>query len=236
VATDEPASSAGSLGPHDDDLVALSTDTSTVGLLAGYRRGRFPLMVVPGVVGWFEPRWRALLVLDGERSLRHVLHRTVLRRLDHWEVHVDTAFAAVVAAAADPARPGAWIDATFRRFYAELFEQGLAHSIECWSGSRLLGGCFGILLGHCFIGESMVSLEADASKVAFLGLVVAARRAGVALIDGQWVTPHLQFLGFAPTPRERARPMLASALEAAPITLTRGPLGLTRATVRRELA
>lgn len=220
-------------GPRDDDLVAVELGFDDAAVLAGYRRGRFPMWLGRGVLGWFEPTWRALLVLEGDLS--HTLHRSVLRWLPRREVSIDTAFEALVALAADPRRPGAWIDERFYRFYRHAHEQGIAHSVECWEDGRLVGGCFGLVLGRCFVGESMVSIERDASKVAFLGLLVAARRAGITLIDGQWVTPHLVFLGFRQVERRRARAILRPALSAPAVQLPPGPLGLDRDAVRSVL-
>ena len=49
---------------------------------------------------------------------------------------------------------------------------------ECWAGGRLAGGLYGVRLGGAFFGESMVSFQRDASKVALVHLV-ARLKAGV---------------------------------------------------------
>ena len=60
-----------------------------------------------------------------------------------------------------------------RAAYLRLHELGHAHSIETWRGGRLVGGLYGVALGRVFFGESMFSVERDASKVALHALVAA---------------------------------------------------------------
>lgn len=221
------------VGPHEDDLVDVQLGFDPVRVLEGYRSARFPMWLDEVVLGWFEPRWRAVLRLDGDLS--RLAHRSVVREFDRASVRIDTAFDALLEACSDPTRPGAWIDATFRRFYRELYARGLAHSVECWMGGRLVGGCLGLGLGRCFVGESMVSLVPNASKVAFLGLVVAARDAGYAVIDGQWMTAHLAFLGFEAVARADARSLLRPLLAQSAPTLATGDLALSRSRLRAAL-
>lgn len=221
------------VGPHEDDLVDVQFGFEPDRVLEGYRNARFPMWLDEGVLGWFEPRWRALLRLEGDLS--RIVHRSVLREVDRASVRIDTAFDAVLEACADPARPGAWIDTTFRRFYRQLYARGLAHSVECWMGGRLVGGCLGLGLGRCFVGESMVSLVPNASKVAFLGLVVAAKDAGYGVIDGQWMTEHLALLGFEAVARAEARALLRPLLAEPNRPLARGDLGLGRDRLRAAL-
>jgi leucyl/phenylalanyl-tRNA--protein transferase len=49
--------------------------------------------------------------------------------------------------------------------YCKLHELGLAKSIEVWQDDELVGGLYGIDLGHVFCGESMFSKVSNASKV-----------------------------------------------------------------------
>ena len=71
-----------------------------------------------------------------------------------------------------------WINPTIRRLYGELFRLGHVHTVEAWRDGELVGGLYGLELGAAFFGESMFSLERDASKVALVHLVAtpAARR------------------------------------------------------------
>jgi leucyl/phenylalanyl-tRNA--protein transferase len=195
----------------DADLVAAGADLEAGTLLAAYRSGLFPMPddLDPTRLGWWSPVERGVLPLPGlrvSRSLRQSA-RTV-------EVRVDTAFAEVVSACADPRRPGGWITPEIQRAYLGLHELGWAHSVETWRDGELVGGLHGVAVGGLFAGESMFHRTRDASKVALLALVEllcdehAARR----LLDVQWRTPHLASLGVVALPRRDYLTRLEDAL------------------------
>jgi leucyl/phenylalanyl-tRNA---protein transferase len=194
-----------------DDLVGLGADLEPGTLLAAYRRGLFPM---PGdrrqdPLLWFSPVARGILPLDGLK-----VSKSLRRSLRDFEVRVDTAFDAVVAACADPSRPQGWIDDRIRTAYGDLHRLGWAHSVEAWRGDRLVGGLYGVAVGGLFAGESMFHSETDASKVALVGLVEALRddRAGGRLLDVQWSTPHLASLGVVEVDRSDYLSRLETAL------------------------
>src|SRR5690606_41041502 len=92
---------------------------------------------------------------------------------------VDTAFADVVAACADPSRVGGWITPSFEAAYAELHHLGWAHSVEAWSDDgELVGGLYGVAVGGLFAGAAMFHRRRDAPKVALVGLVDLLRADG----------------------------------------------------------
>ena len=194
------------------DLIAVGADLEPGTLLAGYRRGMFPM---PGgrrgdPVQWFSPVRRGVLPLDGlavSRSLR--------RSCRDFEIRVDTAFAEVVDGCADPARPQGWIDDDFRAAYRRLHELGWAHSVEAWRDGRLAGGLYGVAVDGLFAGESMFHHERDASKVALVGLVDLLRDeyAGARVLDVQWATPHLVSLGVVEVRRSTYLRLLGRALQ-----------------------
>jgi leucyl/phenylalanyl-tRNA--protein transferase len=96
--------------------------------------------------------------------------------------------------------------------YQRLHAAGFAHSVETWLDGRLVGGLYGLALGRVFFGESMFSLERDASKVAFKQLVDRALALGVELIDCQVSSPHLSSLGARDIPRREFVTRLARAI------------------------
>ncbi len=195
----EPASSAWTFGnpasfDSEDDLVAVGADLAPGTLLAAYRRGLFPMP--SGSRGdpmyWFCPVRRGVL------EPRQLLVSRSLRRAQRdFEIRVDTAFAEVIDACADPARDSGWIDEEIRAAYLRLHELGWAHSVEAWRDGRLAGGLYGVAIGGLFAGESMFHRERDASKVALTGLVGLLDDEHVAdrVVDVQWSTPHLASLG-----------------------------------------
>ena len=104
--------------------------------------------------------------MDGLR-----VSRSLRRSTRDFEVRLDTAFADVIDACADPSRPGGWIDDDIRDAYVRLHELGWAHSVEAWRDGVLAGGLYGVAIGALFAGESMFHHVTDASKVALVGLV-----------------------------------------------------------------
>jgi leucyl/phenylalanyl-tRNA--protein transferase len=52
---------------------------------------------------------------------------------------------------------GTWITNDMIEAYCKLNELGIAKSIEVWQNEELVGGLYGIDLGHVFCGESMFS-------------------------------------------------------------------------------
>lgn len=148
-------------------------------------------------LAWWSPDPRGILPLEGlhvSRSLRRSLRR--------YRTTYDAAFDDVVAACADPSRPGAWIDERIAAAYGELHRLGWAHSVESWAeDGTLAGGLYGVCIGGLFAGESMFSRAADASKVALVHLVERICGGGGVLLDVQWVTPHLASLGAVEVPR-----------------------------------
>lgn len=191
----------------DSDVVALGGDLAPGTVLAAYRQGMFPMDLPDHGLAWWSPVERGVIPLEGLRVTRS-LRRSVAR----YRVTVDTDFAAVVAGCADPARPHGWITDEIRHAYGELHRLGWAHSLETWAGDRLVGGLYGVAIGGVFFGESMFHRARDASKVALVRLVEELRSGGAALLDVQWVTPHLASLGAVAMTRPTYLGRLAAAL------------------------
>lgn len=193
-------------------------------LLRAYAIGIFPMAESrrSAEVRWIEPQYRGLLPLDGFHVPRR-LKRTLRQGL--YEIRCDTAFPQVVALCAAP-RPGrrdTWINPLIEHLYRGLFDMGFAHSVEAWHEGRLAGGLYGVSLGGAFFGESMFSLERDASKVALAHLVLRLKQGGFALLDTQFETPHLAQFGVTEVHRDDYRKLLAEAI-ATPARFPAGPL------------
>jgi leucyl/phenylalanyl-tRNA--protein transferase len=178
-------------------------------LLRAYSIGVFPMSDGRDAqdLYWVEPRRRAIIPLDGFH-LSHSLRKTV--RSGHFQVTRDTAFARIVQLCAG--RPDTWINAEIEASYIRLHEAGRAHSIEVWHEKRLVGGLYGVRLGAAFFGESMFSLERDASKVALAWLVARMVVGNFTLLDCQFMTPHLRSLGAVEIDQKDYLALLASAL------------------------
>ena len=170
-------------------------------LLKAYTLGYFPMARSrrDDAVVWVLPDMRGILPLEETRAPRRLL-RTL--RSEPFEIRVDTAFAAVIGACArkSKGRPDTWINAAIEDAYLELHRTGFAHSVECWRDDRLVGGLYGVALGGVFCGESMFSIERDASKIALLHLMARLKLAGFQLLDTQFHTPHLAQFGVRECP------------------------------------
>lgn len=105
---------------------------------------------------------------------------------------------------------GTWITEAMKKAYIELHHKGFAVSYEVWRDGDLVGGLYGVDLGHVFCGESMFSKEDNASKYA---LIMAAReleKENYSLIDCQLHTKHLESLGAEEISRKRYIEILTS--------------------------
>ena len=174
--------------------MAVGADLQPGTLLAAYRSGLFPMPLGEGTrtfLAWWSPDPRAILPLESMR-----VSRSLRRSCARFDIRIDTAFDHVVAACAAPGRRGAWITPSVQKAYTRLHRLGWAHSVEAWTeDGQLAGGLYGVAIGGLFAGESMFHHQADASKVALVGLVEILRGGRHALLDVQWLTPHLASLG-----------------------------------------
>ena len=133
-----------------------------------------------------------------------------------FTVTIDQAFASVIRGCAQTKRAdgkGTWIVKDMIRAYEELHEAGFAHSVESWWEGKLAGGLYGVSLGKVFFGESMFYRVKDASKVAFVYLVILLQHWGFDLIDCQVTTSHLLRFGAREIPRSQFLKRLARALQ-----------------------
>lgn len=181
-------------------------------LLAQYRAGCFPMAVRLGRLTWHDPEQRAILPLDAGFHVPGEVRRLV--RKGHFAVSFNRAFREVIAACAAPAkgREWSWISPEIGAAYYRLHQLGHAHSVEVWSGERLVGGGYGIAIGGFFSGESMFYRESNASKVAMVHLVERLRERGFTLHDSQMPSNLTRQFGVVELPRAEYRALLAQAL------------------------
>jgi len=183
-------------------------------LIDCYRRGLFPMAETrtDETIYLIDPEKRGVIPLDRFHLSRRMA-RTI--RAGRFEVRVDRAFPEVIAECArpQPDRPETWINSQIEALYGELFQRGMAHSVETWRDDRLVGGLYGVSLGGAFFGESMFSRERDASKLALAYLVARLRSGGYRLLDAQFITDHLTQFGAEEIPRAAYHRRLAMALQ-----------------------
>jgi leucyl/phenylalanyl-tRNA--protein transferase len=179
-------------------------------ILRAYAHGLFPMADSrTGPISWYSPDPRAIIPLQdfhAPRSLRRIIRKGV------FEIRVDTAFEQVVRGCA--MRTETWISDPVIRAYTLLHHRGHAHSVEAWRAGGLVGGLYGVSIRGAFFGESMFSLESEASKVALASLVGRLRRNRFVLLDTQIMNEHVRQFGAIEIPRTDYLNLLASALSA----------------------
>ena len=182
-------------------------------LISAYASGWFPMAVGDRDIRWYSPDPRGILPLDAfhvPKRLARVIRSGV------FSVEIDRNFPAVMRACAAVSRDeddgGTWIDDEIVESYCALHDAGIAHSVEAWQDDRLVGGLYGVALRGAFFGESMFHHVSGASKVVLAALVERLRDRQFALLDVQWVTPHLEHFGAIEIPRDRYLELLADAL------------------------
>jgi leucyl/phenylalanyl-tRNA--protein transferase len=181
-------------------LLAAGGDLTPERLLAAYKKGIFPWYQDGQPILWWSPDPRAVLK-PAELKISRSLRRSMTKR--GYEFRVDSGFAKVVAACAEPRRygGGTWITAEMAEAYQRLHALGWAHSFETWAEGRLVGGLYGVAIGRVFFGESMFTRVTDASKVALVNAVEFLSARGIELIDCQVASAHVKSLGAVDIPR-----------------------------------
>lgn len=168
-------------------------------LMAAYRAGVFPWYEAGEPILWWSPDPRCIIWPDRIKITRS-LRKTI--RSGKFEVTENLAYREVMKQCGAPRKgsTGTWVTDEMIDAYCNLKELGVARSLEVWMGHRLVGGLYGIHMGKVFVGESMFSLERDASKVA---LAYLAQSDKYELIDCQLETAHLVSMGAESVSRER---------------------------------
>ena len=187
---------------NSEGLLAVGGDLRSERLLLAYQNGIFPWFNDDSLIMWWSPDPRMVLFPDKiiiSKSMRKVI------RSGQFRMTKNTCFAEVIeqcAAVSRKDQDGTWITQDMVTAYLELYEKGYAKSYEVWEDDDLVGGLYGVDLGHLFCGESMFSLTSNASKYAFIQLAKELREKDYALIDCQLYTDHLASLGAEEIPRQ----------------------------------
>jgi len=185
-----------------DSIVAVGGNLSPGMLLSAYEQGVFPWYNPGDPVLWQSPDPRFVIFAEKlhiSSSMQKIL------KTGAFDISFNKNFTGVIRGCSEIFRPeqkGTWITDDIIEGYTELHRLGFAHSAEAWRDGELAGGCYGVLLGRAFFGESMFAKESNASKAAFLSLAQKLFEQGLLFIDCQTPTRHLGSLGGEEIPRE----------------------------------
>ena len=184
-------------------IVAIGGDLSNERLILAYKSGIFPWYNEGEPIIWYSPDPRMVLFPDKLKISKSMYQ--VLRKND-FEITFNQNFTEVISQCKTWERKdqaGTWITDEMKIAYMKLHELGIAKSIEVWQNNELVGGLYGIDLGHVFCGESMFSKVSNASKVAFIHLTRKLKEENYKLIDCQVYNEHLASLGAEEIPRAK---------------------------------
>ncbi|MFZ9659821.1 MAG: leucyl/phenylalanyl-tRNA--protein transferase [Arcobacteraceae bacterium] len=191
------------LSMMSNDLVALGGDFHPQRIVNAYENGIFPWFIDEyNYIHWFSPKKR--MVLDPQKmKVSKSLQKTINSK--KFTVKSNERFKEVISSCSNIKRKHeteSWISEEFIDAYTNLFDLGVAFSVETYLNGELVGGLYGIMIGDIFCGESMFAKVNDASKVAFYHLCNQAKQNGIKLIDCQVYNDHLASLGAYEISRE----------------------------------
>ena len=194
-------------------LIAIGGDLEVESLLLAYRNGIFPWPIHSDILSWFAPPMRAVLFFNQfhiSRSLKK------FRSNSDWEIKIDNDFDTVIRECAKiinrPTQSGTWITPQIIESYSRLHSAGFAHSIECYEGSDLVGGVYGVCINGFFAAESMFYRKPNASKLCIWHLVELLSSHGIEWIDCQVMSPFLATFGTTEITRDEFMKILPKAL------------------------
>ncbi|HNP31670.1 MAG TPA: leucyl/phenylalanyl-tRNA--protein transferase [Flavobacterium sp.] len=185
-----------------EGVLAIGGDLSTDRLLLAYRNGIFPWFNEDEPILWWAPPERMVVVpsiYKVSKSIRNLLNQNKFR------VTFNQNFHDVILGCQKIDRPGqdgTWLSDDFVESYSKLNKMGIAKSVEVWQNDELVGGLYGVDLGHVFCGESMFSRVPNASKIAFVTLIKYLKENNYKLLDCQVHNDHLEKLGAIEISRE----------------------------------
>jgi len=178
-----------------EGIVAVGGDLSVARLNLAYKSGIFPWFNEDEPILWWSPPERMVVVpsiYKVSKSIRNLLNQ------NKFKVTFNQNFRDVILGCKQIDRPGqdgTWLSDDFVESYTKLHVMGIAKSVEVWQDDELVGGLYGIDLGHVFCGESMFSKVPNASKIAFVSLINYLKENNYKLLDCQVHNDHLEKLG-----------------------------------------
>jgi leucyl/phenylalanyl-tRNA--protein transferase len=190
-----------------EGILAVGGDLSVERLVLAYKNGIFPWFDADEPILWWSPPERMVVNPHDykvSKSIRNILNRNI------FEVTINKDFESVIKNCQTIERKGqdgTWISEDIIASYTKLHERGYAKSFEVWqidsqSSWELVGGLYGVDLGHVFCGESMFSKVPNASKIAFVSLIQYLKENNYKLLDCQVHNDHLEKLGAFEISRE----------------------------------
>ncbi|AYF44906.1 leucyltransferase [Halobacteriovorax sp. BALOs_7] len=187
----------------EQGLLAIGGDLHHDSLLLAYQSGIFPWPISEEYpLAWFSPPQRGVILQENirfNRSLKKFVKKC------NWKISFNQDFLGVIKECQKvhaKSNDGTWITDEIIDGYYNFFHQGLAYSVEVKNeNGDLIGGLYGVKIGHFLSGESMFFKETNASKLALLGILSILIEEGIPFLDTQMVTPITESFGATEIPR-----------------------------------
>lgn len=202
---------------RNDGLLCIGGDLSPERLILAYEKGIFPWFSENDPLLWWSPDPRLVLFPD-KIHISKSLNKTIKKNI--FTIRLDTAFEQTIHACSSLRKKedsGTWLVDEMVSAYILLHKKGYAHSIETWQDGKLVGGLYGISIGHSFFGESMFSLQKNASKIALVCLATHLKKHNFDLIDCQVTSDHLIHMGAIEISRQSFLEIIESSVQKKPI-------------------
>ena len=184
-----------------DGLLAVGGKMSPDLVLKAYRKGIFHWFNDPEFPMWFSPNPRTV-IYPSEIYISKSMKKLINSK--QFDITIDKDFEQLIRLCRTERlkNEGTWISEEIEDIYNILHLKGHAHSVEVWFENKLVGGLYGVAIGKCFMGESMVSTMSNASKTAIIYLCQHLQKFDFHFIDCQIENPHLMSMGAVNLPRK----------------------------------
>jgi leucyl/phenylalanyl-tRNA--protein transferase len=180
--------------PDGQGLICIGADLSPSTIFEAYTLGLFPWFSEGEPICWWSPEPRCIIRPQDYHPSKSLLRS--MKKMD-YKITVNQAFETVIRSCSLPRSYAdeTWISEEIIQAYCQMFDAGYGYSIEVWDSGVVVGGLYGLAIGHGCFGESMFSTQTDVSKIAFYTLMLLGRDNHLPWIDCQLVNEHLISLG-----------------------------------------
>lgn len=200
-------------------LVARGGNLSLPLLLAAYQQGIFPCAAPSEPLLWWAPNPRSVFLPKHFHISKSLARRLRTAANLHWRVDYQFATTLALCARKHNNAPADWLGTEMEIAYQQLHTRGYCHSFEAWEHDCFLGGVILVQFGAFFSGETMISAQTNGSKIALAGLFALIKEWPQAIMDCQFVSPHLSRLGAITLPRHRFSQRRRTAMRTAALDI-----------------
>jgi leucyl/phenylalanyl-tRNA--protein transferase len=167
-------------------------------ILQAYKAGIFPMADNREAhdIFWLRPQIRGIFPMD-YFHIPKSFKKTIMRSDNYITINHD--FEKVIHGCIHTKthnRTSTWINPSIEDVFIKLHHLGYAHAFETRNASgELTGGLYGLSINGAFFGESMFSLEPNASKFSLVAAHYYLKQRNFLLFDTQFTNSHIMLFG-----------------------------------------